>query len=388
MSSYYRGNGTIQLIVTSADLPAFLAKLSEQGTVLRNIRSMDALSAQLQCSRAELHTIEHLAAKFGANIEIIKEPENVLYTALHRPVLLLTFFLFLCLLTILPTRIYFIQVDGNAIVPATQILEEAEKCGIRFGASRRLVRSEKVKNALLSTLPQLQWAGINTSGCVATISVREKNTNEELTPEVGIGNIIAKTDGIIQTCTVLNGTALCSAGDAVTAGQILVSGYTDCGIALKAVRAEAEITASTIRSVSAVTLLPDVIRGEQIHEETKFSLRIGKKLINLFKDSGISDTSCVKMYTEEYLTLPGGFRLPIALVTQRCIYYAPCDTWDPNWDSWISDACRQYLLSHMQAGQIVMEDTHIRQANGLCGFYGKYVCLENIGQFIDEEIIK
>ena len=193
-----------------------------------------------------------------------------------------------------------------------------------------------MKNALLSTLPQLQWAGINTSGCVATISVREKNTNEELTPEVGIGNIIAKTDGIIQTCTVLNGTALCSAGDAVTAGQILVSGYTDCGIALKAVRAEAEITASTIRSVSAVTLLPDVIRGEQIHEETKFSLRIGKKLINLFKDSGISDTSCVKMYTEEYLTLPGGFRLPIALVTQRCIYYAPCDTWDPNWDSWIS----------------------------------------------------
>ena len=37
-----------------------------------------------------------------------------------------------------------------------------------------MIRSEKVKNSLLQRIPQLQWAGINTDGCVAVISVREK----------------------------------------------------------------------------------------------------------------------------------------------------------------------------------------------------------------------
>ena len=91
---------------------------------------------------------------------------------LFRPVLLAGLGILFLLAMYLPSRVLFIRVEGNMQIPDRQILAAAEECGIRFGASRREVRSEKVKNALLSSVPQLQWAGVNTAGCVATISVR------------------------------------------------------------------------------------------------------------------------------------------------------------------------------------------------------------------------
>lgn len=35
-----------------------------------------------------------------------------------------------------------------------------------------------MKNALLSAIPELQWAGVNTYGCRAVISVRERTLPE------------------------------------------------------------------------------------------------------------------------------------------------------------------------------------------------------------------
>ena len=66
-----------------------------------------------------------------------------------RPVLLgsIGFLLFLTLW--LPERVLFVSVDGYASVSPLEILNAAQQCGIRFGATRSLVRSEEVKNALL-----------------------------------------------------------------------------------------------------------------------------------------------------------------------------------------------------------------------------------------------
>ena len=77
--------------------------------------------------------------------------------------------LLLLLVCILPTRVLFMRVEGNESIPENLILEAAEDCGIRFGASRSAVRSEKVKNGILSRISELQWVGVNTKGCIAVI---------------------------------------------------------------------------------------------------------------------------------------------------------------------------------------------------------------------------
>lgn len=381
---------SIRIQIVCGDSAALIRKISEVGILLWNVEVIDYLTVRFACASKDKHSVRRIALKFGSDIQVLTDGAagNFLYRMLKRPLIAASILIFMTLVLFLPTRVLFIRVEGNVSVPDNLILEQAEICGIRFGASRRLVRSEKIKNALLAAMPELQWAGVNTNGCVATVSVREKTQEESEKQSAGSGSIVAVRDGVVKTCIVQNGTALCSPGDAVITGQVLVSGYTDCGIAIKVVRAQAEITADTIHKMLAVTPTYGSVRDGCICEEIKYSLRVGKKLINFFKDSGISDTSCVKMYSEECLTLPGGFELPVALITQRCTYYSEYAAQAVNVDSWMGGYCRAYLLDHMQAGQILQEHTLIEEVDGVYSFYGEYTCLESIGQFISEEIIK
>ena len=50
--------------------------------------------------------------------------------------------------------------------------------------------------------------------------------------------------------------ALCAPGQAVSKGQVLISGYTDCGLCVLSQRAQGEVMAYTGRSFSA--LMPSV----------------------------------------------------------------------------------------------------------------------------------
>ena len=117
----------------------------------------------------------------------------------------------------------FIEAEGNELLSGEEILAAAEECGISFGASRKYIRSEKVKNQLLSLLPELQWAGINTVGCRAVISVRERAVAENSHPKQYVSNLVAEQDAYILSATVTEGTPMVRPGDSVVAGQTLVS---------------------------------------------------------------------------------------------------------------------------------------------------------------------
>ncbi len=385
-------SGTLRIEFVSADTAATMRRLNECGVRLSNTAAVSDLTIQADISRQDWKKVKAVLEKRGETVRLIRK--NGLYwsgkRALHRPVLLAFMSIYLLLSLYLPTRIFFVRVDGNGQIPDRMILEMADSCGIRFGASRRKVRSEQVKNELIGMLPQLQWVGVNTSGCVAVISVKERSsTDNTVKEELGISSIVAGQDAIIRQITVTNGTALCQPGQAVKAGQTLISGYTDCGISIRATRAKGEIQGQTLRRLEAVSLTNGTQRGEIIRTEEKFSLLIGKKLINFFKDSGILGTTCVKMYKENYMTLPGGFRLPIAIVTQSSVYYdtdPAVNAADGDW-SWLAKDCEQYLLSHMVAGQILDQSCDISFGDGICTAAGKYACLELIGRMKNEEII-
>ena len=143
-----------------------------------------------------------------------------------------------------PGRVFFIEIEGNQQIPDRLILEVVQENGIQFGAVRRDIRSEKIKNILLEKIPQLQWVGVNTNGCVAVISVRERQFEND-SQEYSFGSIVASRDAIIQQITVLRGTQLCKVGQAVKAGEILVSAYKDYGISVKMTGAKAEIYGQT-----------------------------------------------------------------------------------------------------------------------------------------------
>ena len=124
---------------------------------LFNILRKDELTCQIRICRTDYRKLSGILLRRGDNWRILRK-QGIFWTAealLHRPILLFLFLLLFCSSVFLPSRIFFITVDGNTAIPDKLILSAAEKCGVRFGALRKEVRSEKVKNALLSEVPQL-----------------------------------------------------------------------------------------------------------------------------------------------------------------------------------------------------------------------------------------
>ena len=167
--------GMVQVEVTSAVMQKTLEALTGQGIPIYHMEQPDPITAVFSIARPNLGRVAAYCKKHGNSLQL-RGKSGLWWQAAalrKRPVVLAGLVVLLFTVLYLPTRVFFFTVEGNASVPDNRILEAAEGCGIRFGVSREGIRSEKMKNALLAALPELQWAGINTFGCRAVISVRE-----------------------------------------------------------------------------------------------------------------------------------------------------------------------------------------------------------------------
>lgn len=390
MSFWNSVDGMVTVELTGADPGKSLQAINERNIRLQRVVWAGELTVRFRCSGRSSKEVAAICQKRGDTIRF-SEYSGLLplgKNLLRRPILSGGMVLFFALTMLLPTRVLFFRVEGNETVPARQILETAADCGIHFGVSRRAVRSEKMKNALLGAMPQLKWAGINTSGCTAVISVRERSLQDEKAATTGVSSIVAARDGFVTSCTVTRGNGLCVPGQVVKQGQVLISGYTDCGLCIQVTEAEGEIFADTNRTFSAV--MPSVFSGRSTKtgEEWRWSLIIGKKRINFWKDSGISPATCGRMYKEYYITLPGGFRLPV------CLGVETLTQWEMVPDSILPDAAealmgtfaRETVLSQTVAGQILQEKFVFSQEEERYFLEGRFQCSEMIGRVITEEI--
>lgn len=384
--------GIYTVEITAASPTDTLTAINTRGINVFNVVYIDDLRVRVSIYRFSYYRFAQCLTKRNEKWEIIEKVGLywTIQSLYKRPVLLVGCMIFLCMALYLPTRVLFVDVSGNENITKQQIIAAAEQCGIVFGASRRQVRSEKIKNALLSAIPQLQWVGVNTTGCVAVISVQEGSSIQMQDSKHTVSSIVAARDGVIESITVLRGNALCKTGQAVKQGQTLVSGYTDCGIYIKAEAANAEIYANTMRVLNVVSPAYYAERGTGTKTINHYSFRIGKNIIKFCKDSGISGSKYVKMYKEEVLTLPGGFQLPLALMTEQFIYYD--DTQDIKEVSeetiQLNEKANAYLLDQMIAGSIQHSRVSVELSDDVYRLVGYYSCLEEIGRVRSEENIQ
>lgn len=391
MDFWHSLGGMVTVELVSADVPGALTAINRAGIPIYNSTTMDEFTLYFSIDRRNFNKLKHIVKKRGEKLKLSGKQGIYwrLKGLLRRPVLVFGLAALLAFACYVPSRVFFIRVEGNAILPTNLILERAAESGICFGSSRRDVRSEKIKNKLLEALPQLQWAGINTNGCVATITVRERQEIIESTVKTGVSSIVAACDGVVLSCTATKGNLLCKTGQAVKAGQTLISGYTDCGLSIRATQAQGEIFARTQRKLSVTGLSSCIKKEVQTRIVKKYSLIVGKKRINLSKDSGILDTSCDKMYVEDFITLPGGFQLPVAIVTETWIIYDCTEITleEEQLTEQLSLYAREQLKRSMIAGTILSASEEIHSLGDCYQLEGQYACQEMIGRVQEEEII-
>ena len=388
MSFWQSLGGMLQIQITCADTEHILNALNDAGICLQNIESEDPLTFRCQILRKDWNSICNICKKQGCNIHLLKR-RGIYWKKdqlLNRPIIVLWLLCFALFAGIIPTRVFIFEVEGNNRIPERMILEAAQSCGIHFGASRSAIRSEKMKNALLAALPELQWAGINTFGCRAVISVKEREQvdNTDHFPE--FTSIIAARDGLVTKCTSVKGNALCSVGQAVKKDQLLISPYVDCGLSIKVVPAAGEVFAYTTRDYFVIT--PDkhtaVRKSNEIQK--RYSLIIGKKRINLQNGSGISDATYDRMYSEYYITLPGGYLLPLCLAVETIIPRtgSVIDITKTAAEQILTSFSRNHVSSQMIAGTILSENHAITKGKDIWILDSSYVCSEMISRITTE----
>lgn len=380
---------SVRLRITAADPSALLSKAANAGIPLYGVDAVDPLTVIATMDYCKLDQFRRLVEAAGGKAEVL------LHFGLHwryrrllsRPVLMLGLAAFFFTALYLPGRILSVQISGNTTLPDRLLLEQTQACGLRFGVKGRTLRSEYIKNQLLSQNENLQWVGIDIKGCVATVRVRERTTPSSEERQGAVASIVAVRAGVISQLTAVNGVPLCAVGEQVQKDQTLISGYTDCGLKVQAGVAEGEVFAYTMRQASYLLPYPVAEKGEIIDIHDCLQLRIGKKLINFCNHSGIPCASCDKMYLEKYWTLPGGFRLPVSFVLVRSSFrkIAAVDTAALQVEEQLLNFSTEYLLSQMVAGKILHTDHFFVQNPGGVQLCATYACEEMIGQVRFEE---
>ena len=90
------------------------------------------------------------------------------------------------------------------------------------------------------------------------------------------------------------------------------------------------------------------------------------------------------MYRQYDLTLPGGFRLPIALCVDT--YQSYDLVAGESAVSSLEAFARNYLTSKMVSGQILSSTEKIQRSGDKLLYKGRYVCTESIGKVRQEQI--
>ena len=142
----------IRLRVVSADIWGSIGQLNSSSIPVFSVQQEDDLTYSFQINRKHFRALQGILKKRGDSISLV---QNSLFhffrqSFLKRPLFSLGVLLFFAASLLLPTRILRVEVQGNHLIPTRIILEEADKAGISLFSSCAEVRSEKMKNVLLS----------------------------------------------------------------------------------------------------------------------------------------------------------------------------------------------------------------------------------------------
>lgn len=215
-----------------------------------------------------------------------------------------------------------VEVSGNETVPSAVILMELSRQGVRPGAYGPGLDLRRISQEALRRIEGLSWMSVNLHGTRAEVLVRERSPSPTPRDETTPAHVVAAADGVLEEVEVLEGQALFREGQAVLAGEIVISGavdlkepqYAAVDAGQRLVHARGEVWAVTHRTLAACIPLEAQVKVYTGEEERRWSLSLLGRSVNFFGKASISSSGYDKMTTTHILTLPGGREMPLVLV--------------------------------------------------------------------------
>ena len=210
--------------------------------------------------------------------------------------------------------VWVIEIKGFDGLDRAKLLRSLSDCGVKIGAYIPKIDRGSLRNNMLINMPELSYVYVNFKGSNATVTAKKRIMPPDILAEDIPCDIVADKDGMICDITVKTGTPEILRGDAVTKGQILVSGYmTGRAGATVITHADAEIKARIWKREEAKMMKKQNGKRYTGREKTAWAIILFGKRIKLYFNSGISYMKCDKIIRKTDLALPGGIKLPLSL---------------------------------------------------------------------------
>ena len=375
--------GCCRARITGASPEWALNKLSQARIAFRDMKKTDDFTIELLLPVKDILRAQAVCTRAMCQLEEEKRYgfRQIFGGLFHRPVLLILLSLAAAAAIAVPKFVFFYTVTGNERVPSELILRTLDELGVGVGAYGPSIKPQAIKNKILCRIPELKWITIQQSGMRATVVVREREAPEPVYVRKAPRNVIASHAGMLTRVSVLAGNSLCKVGDSVTQGQLLVSAYTDFGFKTQVTAARAEIYAETIRRATCVLPQHRSVKEAKTTRRSAVSLLVGRRRIALF-GGGIPEKPCEKETKTYWLTLPGGFSLPLGIAITGIYEY---DTKD---EILQEASVQQSLLGQIQtraqrdmiAGTILDSRCRIQTADGCIRLCATLRCEEMIAR--------
>jgi len=132
--------------------------------------------------------------------------------------------LFFATIWFLSLHVWIINVSGNDEITEEQVISVMDEIGIRPGVRTSGLDAELLEQAAMVKLKDVSWMAINFQGSVVNVELKERDAPPEAIPMEEPCNLKSSYPGQIVRLEVISGVTVVEEGDAVTQGQLLVSG--------------------------------------------------------------------------------------------------------------------------------------------------------------------
>lgn len=377
--------GYVKFSYTGGFREDFINDCYEAGIDLKNICiSGDCLNAETRIKTYKM--LHKIAYSHGGRVKIYKRrgvpflfsPLNNRWGFFSGVVYLIAFISFM------GGFVWNITVTGNDRVLSVKIVDYLAENGFKVGTRWSDIDKEQLEISVLSEFEEVAWISINKFGSTASIEINETVDKPEMIDD-NITNVRALKDGVITDIEVFGGWAEVKVGEAVTAGDLLISGVRESEVDEENHYAHAY--GSVLAEVNEEISL-NINRNQEENISTKSreykSLFIFGKTIPLYfkKEKG----TAVETTEKTYLVI-NSYRLPFGMITEREDYFIT-ET-NPLSNESLETLARAELEKEKEKRfdgcEILSEDIKIDMAENGCTVTGSYTVIRDIA--VETEIL-
>lgn len=273
-----------------------------------------------------------------------------------------------------------ITVSGNDRITEVRIVDYLAKNGFKIGTRWDLVDKEQLEIAIMADFEDVAWISINKIGSTASIEINETVNKPKLVDNKKATNVKAAKDGVIVRLEVLGGWAAVQEGEAVTAGDLLISGVR-----------ESEVDKKNHYTHAYGSVLAEVNDEISIHVNRNQDEKIStysKDYNSLFifgfgiplyfqKDAG----NTIEEVEKKYLAV-NEYRLPIGIIKNHCDYFETqtVSISDSELEALAKSELEKKKKDELGECEILSEDIKFEMKEDGCTITGKYKCIQDIGR--------